>query len=432
MALPFVSCSERRPKNEISTTDIRYFLLLLAWLAFLHLARAQTKEHGYRFEFEKSNKKSVAINFKLINNLILLPARVNSSQETWFILDTGANTSLILDPKNITMSHSTRTIMVSGLGNEPAVKGTLSLMNRLKLPKLKPKWTTFIYFQNSDFLISESLGVPVIGTLGFDLFRDFVVSINYVSRKIKLTRFEDFKSMKKEHMQKIDMEIERGKPIIKIKMYQNPGHAVPVHLLIDSGASFALSLFLRENKFEMPKDYIPAFLGFSLTGSIQGNIGRLRKMDLAETSLEAPITYFTEIENLSNLIEKTKRDGSLGGEILRRFHWIFNYRDKLLLMRPNSHANDRFRYNRTGMEIINPVVGLGVYVISHVRKSSPAAMSYLMRGDQVVSINGKGVNDLSMEHIKKIINSPKARKIHITVLRSGIQIRKTLFLKKAL
>ena len=291
--------------------------------------------------------------------------------------------------------------------------------------------TSFIYFQNHDFFISQSLGMNVVGIIGFDLFKDFVISINYLSKKIELTHFKHFTSMKKKKMQEIDIEIDKGKPLFTTHLYQDTSRSIPVKLLIDSGASFALSLLVK-NQIKLPKNHIPAFLGFSLTGSVQGNVGYLDKMNIGHTTLKKPIAYFTELDNLTSLLNKTNREGSMGGEILKRFHWIFNYREKKVLVRPTSRVRNEFQYNRSGMQIVNPIVGLQVYVISHIHKNSPAAMSYLLEGDQVVSINGKPAHSLSMEQIYQIINSVKTKKIYMTILRSGTQIRKVLFLKDIL
>ena len=43
---------------------------------------------------------------------------------------------------------------------------------------------------DEDFQISQILGIPVHGLIGFDLLKDFVVEIDYDNHKLTLTKPE--------------------------------------------------------------------------------------------------------------------------------------------------------------------------------------------------------------------------------------------------
>ena len=70
------------------------FNFILFFLCFNSLGVSQGK-----FTIQ-NNKKSDKINFKLINNLIIIPVKVNDV-ELSFILDTGVSKTIIFNYKNI-------------------------------------------------------------------------------------------------------------------------------------------------------------------------------------------------------------------------------------------------------------------------------------------------------------------------------------------
>ena len=45
------------------------------------------------------------------------------------------------------------------------------------------------------------------------------------------------------------------------------------------------------------------------------------------------------------------RNGSLGGEVIKRFDWFVDYKNELVYFKPNKYFDDAFNYNMSGIEV---------------------------------------------------------------------------------
>ena len=86
------------------------------------------------------------------------------------------------------------------------------------------------------------LGVLVHGIIGYDVFRDYVVEINYNSKYIRLHKPDKFKPKTSKKWTVFPIDIHGKKPYIQAKVDISESEK-PVKLLIDTGSSDALWLF---------------------------------------------------------------------------------------------------------------------------------------------------------------------------------------------
>lgn len=70
------------------------------------------------------------------------------------------------------------------------------------------------------------------------------------------------------------------------------------------------------------------------------------------------------------------------------------------------------------------ITGYGSNVIENISDGSPAKLAKLNKGDEIISLNNKKVNDLL--DINKIINSSDGAQIEFKILRKGIIITKNI------
>ena len=78
------------------------------------------------FQFEKDDNK-ISVPFKLINNLVFVPMKVNGI-ELNFLLDTGVAETILfsLEDKKEVRYFNTERILLKGLGSQAAVEGLKS------------------------------------------------------------------------------------------------------------------------------------------------------------------------------------------------------------------------------------------------------------------------------------------------------------------
>ena len=157
-------------------------------------------QQGFQFENE-INK--VSVSFKLINNLIFVPIKVNGV-ELNFLLDTGVTETILfsLEDKKEVLFSNTEKILLRGLGNQVAVEGLKSSNNKLEFSSLKmPNHLLYIVL-DPEFNLSSHIGIPVNGIVGYQFFRNNLVEINY--RKKKITVFKDTPINRKKIEKKFD------------------------------------------------------------------------------------------------------------------------------------------------------------------------------------------------------------------------------------
>ncbi|HET6560064.1 MAG TPA: PDZ domain-containing protein, partial [Prolixibacteraceae bacterium] len=139
---------------------------------------------------------------------------------------------------------------------------------------------------------------------------------------------------------------------------------------------------------------------------------------------------FPENDLLEQLIGKDDRNGTLGAEILRRFYVTMDYPNKRLVLRPNGNIKDEFNYNMSGLEVTNPMPGAPIFVINNIRENSPAYYAGIQENDQIIAINNSSHKTLTLNDINLLFQSHDSRKIKMTVLRDGEQIKTEFLLKK--
>ncbi len=128
------------------------------------------------------------------------------------------------------------------------------------------------------FNFAPRLGIPVHGIIGYDLFKDFIVEINYSAKYIRLNNPKSYEYKKCKNCETLNLEFYNSKPYfnvdIKIKDKQ-----IPVKLLIDSGGSDALWLFeSSEDGIVLDNKYFEDFLGHGLSGSVYGKRSKVDKV----------------------------------------------------------------------------------------------------------------------------------------------------------
>lgn len=385
------------------------------------------------FVFDNPKKKSITLNFKSSSNLIIIPVAINNSDTLNFILDTGVRYPIITELPFVNKLNLNylQPINVQGLGEGEKLTAYRSGNNTINIEGLVAFDQEIHMVINENFQISHILGIPVHGLIGFNLFKDYVVKIDYLQHRITLIKPEFFTYKEKEKDIILPLSFEQNKPFVKTSIVTDKNEEVPVKLLVDTGASDAIWLSTNsDSRISLPENHIETFLGRGLSGDLYGKKGRIGAIWVGPLVLYEPIVAFPENDLVDQLIGKNDRNGTLGAEILRRFYVTMDYPGKRLILRPNSDLKDNFNYNMSGLEVTNPMPGLPIFLISNIRKNSPAYYAGIQENDQIISLNNSSHRTLTLNDINLLFQSQEDRRIKLTILRGGEQIKTEFFLKK--
>jgi hypothetical protein len=380
----------------------------------------------FHMEAERGLKsKRVSLPFEMVHNLIILPVFINESDTLFFILDTGVGSNLLTSTENmgtLTFKHS-RQITIYGLGGASELKAIHSFGNEMRFPGVVGDYQDVIIPEEDLFHLSQSLGRQVNGIMGFDVFNSFVVEIKYSQKRIILYEPDYFdRKIRKRRTRKGDVVpivIKSRKPYVQVFLKDENGKKYGINLLIDSGASHALSLFpVSDERLSLPDKTIRSFLGLGLGGEIYGDIGRLDFMKLGRYEIHNLVSNYPDEDAIQMAIQSGDRHGSLGADLLKRFDVVFDYHNQEMILRPNKSLRKRFNYNMSGIELTTPVPGLPLFKVAKVRKGSPGWSAGINVGDQIVSINGHNVAKFELGQIIELLQSRPGKKIRIGVIRN--------------
>ena len=409
--------------------------------------------------FQLQNGKSDKIHFRLINNLIVIPVSVNGVSLS-FLLDTGVSKSILFNFFNLKEElsiHETELLLLQGLGDDNPIEALKSSNNTVIIGEAINLNQDLYAIIDASINFAPSLGIPIHGIIGYDVFKDFVVEINYSRNFIKLHNPLYYDSKLSRKWRTSNLTFYNNKPIIKASV-TNRNQVVPVNLLIDTGGSDALWIFEDSSEsLKIPTYTFDDFLGKGLSGNIYGKRSVFESFRLKDFQLNMVNVSFPD----SSSIQKTKinklRNGSLLGNVLHRFNWVFNYKSQWVAFKKNKFFNNPFEYNKSGItmqyagvrlvktrtRIPSDTIGSGseatspnsntIYftssykfkivpelVISDVRPGSPADKAGLKTGDTVLSINHQNLNLLTLQKAITQFYGVDGKRIRMTIEREGV------------
>ncbi|NOR74783.1 MAG: PDZ domain-containing protein [Draconibacterium sp.] len=385
------------------------------------------------FLIDNQRKKSITIKFKSVSNLIIIPVIINDSDTLNFILDTNVRTPIITELPfidKLSLNYM-KPMKIKGLEEGEELTAYRSGNNTLQIIGLTARNQEVHMIIDENFQISHMLGFPVHGLIGFNLFKDFVVEIDYSNEKLTLHKPEYYKYRDRKKDIVMPLYFEGTKPFVQTTIVTDDLTDVRVKLLFNTGASDALWLSeSSDEKIKLPQNHIETFLGKGLNGDLYGVKGRIDAIWVGPLFLEKPIVAFPTSEIIDEILSKNDRNGTIGAEILRRFFVIVDYRNSRLTLHPSYKVKQDFNYNMSGMEVTNPMPGMPIFTISNIRENSPAFLAGLKENDQILSLNGNNHNSLELNDINLLLQSRENKKIKVKVLRNGEEFKSTFELKK--
>lgn len=402
-----------------------------------------------------SKKGADKIKFNLINNLIIIPVEINGVTLS-FLLDTGVSKPIVFNFLNISDSlkiKKTEKIMLRGLGEGEPMLALRSKNNIFRIGDAININQDLYAILDSSLNFSHKLGVPIHGIIGYDLFKDLVVEINYTRRFLRLINQQDYKRKSCRSCVNLNLEFYNNKPYINGEVNIDNNHIL-VKMLIDSGGSDALWLFENQSiGITSNRPFFQDFLGHGLSGSVYGKRSKIEAFRLNKFIIKKPNVAFPDTTSIGHALNHKERHGSVSGNILKRFNIVFNYREAKINLKRNKFFNAPFRYNKSGIElghngvrlvkddtgfisttgknkskladdntkiVYSPTYKLKLkpaYVILELRKDSPAYSAGLQIGDTILSVNNKPAHQFALQDLMALFYDEHGKRIKLKIER---------------
>jgi hypothetical protein len=202
------------------------------------------------FRMMSPHKSYEDIRFQFINNLIVIPIKVNNKKLN-FILDSGVNKTIVFNSSKVDtiLSNFEYKYKLKGLGEGLPVNAIVSKNNLFRINNLIAVNKNVYVILKDDFDLSSKMGITIHGVIGYDIFSDLILRINYKSKKIRFYNPSKYKQKKCSNCEVLPLTIFQKKPYVDVTVkLNNNSKKVPIKMLIDSGGSDAIWLFEYSNK----------------------------------------------------------------------------------------------------------------------------------------------------------------------------------------
>jgi hypothetical protein len=396
--------------------------LLSIIILFSALSRlcAQYFEHSF-----PRGVKKIDIPFEYENNFIIINLVFNRIFPLKFIFDTGAEHT-ILTRREITdllqIDYHKR-FSIMGADMQTELYAYLARGIHLKLNNAEFPNRSILVLEDDYFQFEQYAGVAVHGILGSDLFRRYVVEINYRRQIISLHDPIDF-SPPRSRFVEYPLEFNRHKPYLFACAHFPDDTMVRTKLLLDTGASLALLLYTDTHPgLQLPEKVIRSNIGVGLGGYLEGFLGRINRLELAEFSFNGVITNFQEMRPRADTAFLFNRNGILGNQILSRFIVIIDYVHGRLYLLPEKGYREKFHYDRSGLSLVAGGPRLNIYTVYQVVPGSPAYEAGIRENDMLRTFNGLPASFFSLADITRRLQGRPGKRIRITLDRDGERIK---------
>lgn len=413
--------------------------------------------------FTLTDDKPLSFKFDLVNHVMLVPVTINGIEFT-FLLDTGVKETILFAHTDDTLYlHNQNKIKFQGIGIEEGVDGIVSTGNTVDVGGVAVDSLHWIYvIQGEDLDISSSVGVGINGILGSRFFSSFPIQVDYIRSRITIyPRGYDYSREVRRH-QSVPVEIEGDRPYTRGSVLSGSGQ-VEGKLLLDMGNADAFMLFgFLLPDFKIDEPFVEEYIGQGFNGAIYGKRNRARKAFLHDIELDYPIVAYPDSNSVYMARLATGRIGSVGNQVLRRFHVLIDYEKELFYLRRNKDFRKPFLLNMAGLdmkhdgliwvkEMVSAVPqksersglageGQGVtinlsndrfqyrfvlkpsYVVAGLRKGSPAAQAGVQEGDVLLKINGTNTGNLTLARILERLRTKPGDQVRLLLQRGEEEI----------
>ncbi len=372
------------------------------------------------FAFE-GGKSSTTTPFELANNHIYVKVKLNGKGPFTFLCDTGG-ANIVTPPLAKELGLKPQgALQGRGVGEKSEDVGLVKV-DMLQLGDVTLSNQLFAAYPMQSFEQVEGLAIG--GLVGYEIFKRFVVTVNYERSLLTLTAPSAFNYQGNGtvlpfkfnyHIPQVEGEIDGIKGACDI----------------DTGSRSSLSLLAPfVEKHGLKGRYAPkveGVTGWGVGGAARSLITRVKELRLGSIVVKDPVTEFS-LQSKGAFIDPYVA-GNVGGGVLKRFNITFDYGHQRLIFEPNANYGKRDVFDRSGMWINASAEG---FEVLDVFANGPAAAAGLRVGDKIVAVDGNPWRQVPLPALRERFKTdPPGTKVRLTV-RSKEQTREAVLVLKDL
>ena len=323
-----------------------WVLVLLVLLEPLHTNAQQLRKGASGRKAQKrvptvrfsSGKSALNIPLEIDNNIILMRVSVNNSKPLKFIFDTGASHSVINSQRAAELGLKTQG-RFSGNATGGTIQGSTIKGVSLSVPGAKVSNQLI-----ASLRFNAPPGFEFDGIIGYDFINQFVVEIDYQNKIMNLYNPRTYAYSGKGEVIPLLLDGRRTPIALTKIILEGRGAPIEAKLELDTGADGTLvinSPFVEKQKLlaAIPKTTQGGGVGAG-DGEQKRLIGRVKAVQLGRLVFDNPPVALSQDTEEAGTSEDN--DGTIGGELFRRFKVILDYSRKRMILEPNKSFNDPY------------------------------------------------------------------------------------------
>lgn len=365
---------------------------------------------------------AATIPFELRDGMIVVDVSMDGAAPLPFVLDSGAFN--VLTPQAAARLHlrSEGTVTVDGVGNQQ-VSAHMAVIPRYSVGRAQLLDQRFAILPLPAEVIDDGERPVIAGLLGYELFRRFVVRVDYERRE--LTLWWPGRGAHSVAGVKLPLIFDGRDCYIPAAVDGNRGL-----FRVDTGDDGALTLFGQFYLDHRPPVELPGLRSFQdgVGGSVPTVLTRVESLAIGPYTLVRPLTqlHFSRAGAFSS----ENIAGNLGVEVLRNFVLTFDYPDRSLYLTKSAQFGMPSPYNRSGM-LLDVDPGGQITVVA-VDAYSPAARAGLQRRDRLIAVDGQPATARRFSRIAQLLSRAAGTPVTLDIVRHGQVQRLQLMLQELL
>lgn len=354
-------------------------------------------------------RPATTLPFQLANHHIYVDVRLNGKGPFRLLCDTGGS--------NIVTPALARELGLEALGaleargvGEKSEDVALTRVGTVELGDASVKDQLFAVLPLAGLDAAE--GLTVQGLIGYEVFKRFVVTIDYAARRLTL------------HDPRVFRPDGGGVAV----PFTFDGHVPQVEgtldgvagkFWIDTGSRGSLAVFAhfadRHGLVDRYGARLEAVTGWGIGGPARALLARAERLTLGDVVIEKPVI------DISVQKEGASADrygaGNVGGAILKRFTVTFDYGRQRIVFVPAASGGAPEPYDRSGLWL--NAAG-GAFEVMDVVADGPGAKAGVRVGDRVVAVDGTPAASLALPDVRERLRASKpGTKVRLTLESAG-------------
>lgn len=370
-------------------------------------------------DFDIAGGTSATVPFELLNNHIYVQAKLNGRGPFRLLCDTGGANIVTPDVARALGLKTEGALQGRGAG-EKSEDVALTKVDSVALGGVTLSSQVFAVFPFET--LSSAEGVKVDGLVGYELFKRFIVKVDYQNSRLIITLPSAFSHpgtgtavpfVFNGHIPQVEGEID----------------GIPGKFDIDTGSRASLDLMAPfVEAHNLKAKYQPKFeavTGWGVGGAARSAVTRASLLKLGPVEVRDPVTELTLQKKGAFTSQYVA--GNVGAGVLKRFNITFDYTHQQLIFERNANDAQRDAFDRAGWWVN---LGDGFLEVLDVVPGGPAAEAGLKAGDRVFSVDGKPVSQISLPALRARLRSEApGTKFSLSVGRDGVSREVTLTLR---